>query len=128
MKKFKILHILDHSLPLHSGYTFRSQNIFLAQRARGWVPVILTSPKHEESWKGECHWQETIGDLSYYRSGAVASPPVPFAYESRLMFTLAKRIRQVAEKEKPDILHAHSPVLNAIPALSGTADENSGRV
>jgi len=31
----KILHILDHSLPLHSGYTFRSQNLFKAQRAMG---------------------------------------------------------------------------------------------
>ncbi|MGE0083149.1 MAG: TIGR04063 family PEP-CTERM/XrtA system glycosyltransferase [Desulfococcaceae bacterium] len=113
----KILHILDHSLPLHSGYTFRSQNIFLAQRSRGWEPVILTSPKHEESWKGEWHWQEDIGDFTYYRSGAVASAPIPFAYESKLMLRLAKRIRQVADMEKPDILHAHSPVLNAIPAL-----------
>ncbi len=113
----KILHILDHSLPLHSGYTFRSQNIFLAQRARGWNPVILTSPKHEQSWKGEWHWQEDIGDFTYYRSGAVAPSHFPLAYESNLMFTLSKRIEHVAEKEKPDILHAHSPVLNAIPAL-----------
>ena len=117
MKKLKILHVLDHSLPLHSGYTFRSQNIFLAQRARGWDPVILTSPKHEESWKGHWDWQESIGNFTYYRSGAVVAAPIPFAYESKLMLTLAKRILRVAEKEKPDILHAHSPVLNAIPAL-----------
>ena len=36
----KILHILDHSLPLHSGYTFRSQNIFKAQQQMGYTPVF----------------------------------------------------------------------------------------
>lgn len=49
--KMKILHRLDHSLPLHSGYTFRSQNIFKAQQQMGYTPVILTSPKYEESLK-----------------------------------------------------------------------------
>jgi len=64
----KILHILDHSLPLHSGYTFRSHNIFNAQRSRGWNPVIITSPKHEESWKGNCEPLEQINGLG-------SSPP-----------------------------------------------------
>jgi len=41
----------------------------------------------------------------------------PFEGEIRLMISLARRIREVIELEKPDILHAHSPILNAIPAL-----------
>ena len=41
----KILHIFDHSVPLHSGYAFRSQSILKAQRARGWETIHLTSPK-----------------------------------------------------------------------------------
>ena len=28
-----------------------------------------------------------------------------------------RRIQEVAHQEKPDIIHAYSPVLNAIPAL-----------
>ena len=28
----RILHVFDHSLPLHSGYTFRSANILREQR------------------------------------------------------------------------------------------------
>lgn len=113
----KILHILDHSLPLHSGYTFRSQNIFRTQRERGWEPVILTSPKHEESWKGDWAERETIGDFTYYRTGAVPYMIFPIGGEVRMMSALYKRMREVAEIEKPDIIHAHSPVLNAIPAL-----------
>jgi PEP-CTERM/exosortase A-associated glycosyltransferase len=33
------------------------------------------------------------------------------------MTALARRIREVVEVEKPDILHVHSPVLNALPSL-----------
>ncbi len=117
MKKLKILHVLDHSLPLHSGYTFRSQNIFRAQKNRGWEPVIVTSPKHEQSWKGASPEKEIIGDFTYYRTGKTNEGKFPFESEMRLMMALAKRIQQVADIEKPDILHAHSPVLNAIPAL-----------
>jgi PEP-CTERM/exosortase A-associated glycosyltransferase len=113
----KILHILDHSLPLHSGYTFRSQNIFKAQLKKGWQPVILTSPKHEESWKGPAVSVEEIGGFRYYRTGAVPASALPFASEVRLMKALGRRIRQVAQIEKPDLVHVHSPILNAIPAL-----------
>lgn len=113
----KILHILDHSLPLQSGYTFRSQNIFRAQRKRGWEPVALTSPKHEESWKGQWHKFETIDGFRYYRTGSVSRNRVPLEAEIRLMAALGRGIREIVEVEKPGILHAHSPILNAIPAL-----------
>jgi PEP-CTERM/exosortase A-associated glycosyltransferase len=33
------------------------------------------------------------------------------------MAALAKRLHEVIEIEKPDLLHAHSPILNAIPAI-----------
>ncbi|VAY86927.1 hypothetical protein CARN8_1540002 [mine drainage metagenome] len=41
----RILHILDHSLPLHSGYTFRTLSILKEQRALGWETCHLTSEK-----------------------------------------------------------------------------------
>ena len=113
----KILHILDHSLPLHSGYAFRSQNIFREQRKRGWQPVIVTSPKHEQSWKGPWQKNERIGGFHYYRTGAVSYNGIPLKSEVRLMTALGRRIHEVANIEKPDILHVHSPVLNATPAL-----------
>ncbi|MCK5721665.1 MAG: glycosyltransferase, exosortase A system-associated [Gammaproteobacteria bacterium] len=113
----KILHILDHSLPLHSGYTFRSHNIFQAQRNIGWHPVIVTSPKHEESWKGTLEPQEQINGFRYYRTGPISNNCITFKVELQLMRALGRRIQEVAHREKPDIIHAHSPVLNAISAL-----------
>ena len=112
----KILHILDHSLPLHSGYAFRSQNIFRTQLNRGWQPVVLTSPKHEESWNSD-NKEEEIGGIRYYRTEGMCRHTFPLEAELRLMATLGRRIREIAEIEKPDLLHVHSPILNAIPGL-----------
>ena len=42
----RILHILDHSLPLHSGYVFRTLAILREQRALGWQTLQLTTPRH----------------------------------------------------------------------------------
>ena len=117
MIEMKILHILDHSLPLHSGYTFRSQNIFRAQKNMGFDPVILTSPKHEESLKKNDSDMETIAGFKYYRTGFTAPSAFPMATEVSLMYRLYKKICQVVRIEKPDIIHAHSPVLNGIPAI-----------
>lgn len=113
----KILHVLDHSLPLHSGYTFRSQNIFSSQKGMGFDPVILTSPKHEESWKKNSPDCEEINGFRYYRTGRSNSMSIPGSGEINLIRKLEKRILQVCEHEKPDLIHAHSPVLNAFPAI-----------
>ena len=113
----KILHILDHSLPLHSGYTFRSQNIFHAQKKMGFESVVLTSPKHEENLKAAIDHIERIDGIKYYRTGAVRNLPVPIISELTLMHRLYKKILYVAAIEKPRLIHAHSPVLCAIPAI-----------
>jgi len=113
----KILHILDHSLPLQSGYSFRSQNIFKAQRKRGWDPVIVTSPKHEESWRRHSEREEMIDGFRYYRTGTIPHSSFSIVREVQLMRTLKKRIEEVIKIEKPDVLHAHSPILNGIPAV-----------
>jgi glycogen(starch) synthase len=40
----RILHILDHGLPLQSGYTFRTRAILKAQEARGWTVAAAAGP------------------------------------------------------------------------------------
>ena len=42
----RILHVLDHGLPLQSGYTFRTRAILKAQIARGWKVAAVTGPRH----------------------------------------------------------------------------------
>lgn len=111
----RILHILDHSIPLHSGYSFRTVSILREQRALGWETVHLTSPKHSAT----CPLEETVDGWHFYRTSmphSVASR-VPFASHLHLMASIERRIRQVVNQTRPDIVHAHSPVLNAIPAL-----------
>ena len=41
----RILHVLDHSIPLQSGYTFRTLAILREQRALGWQTLQLTTPR-----------------------------------------------------------------------------------
>lgn len=111
----RILHILDHSIPLHSGYTFRTLAILRAQRALGWETSHLTGPKQGVSTS----LQETVDGLTFYRTpmtrGVFSS--LPSMSELELMRAMTRRIREVVDVARPDLLHAHSPALNAIPAL-----------
>ena len=111
----RILHILDHSIPLHSGYAFRTLAILKEQRALGWETFHLTGPKQGPAAANE----EQVDGWHFYRT----LPPggllegVPGLGELELMGEITYRIEQVARRIRPHILHAHSPVLNAIPAL-----------
>ncbi len=110
----RILHVLDHSIPLHSGYTFRTLSILREQRKLGWETNHLTGPKQINCQATE----ETVDGWHFFRSpgeGKFAS--VPVLGQWLLMRQLEKRLLQVAQQVQPDILHAHSPVLNALPAL-----------
>jgi PEP-CTERM/exosortase A-associated glycosyltransferase len=107
----RILHILDHGLPLHSGYTFRTRAILKAQMARGWDVAAVTSPRHGKFDTDE----ETIDGIRFYRTPRVNSGP-PVIGELREVSAFAKRIEAVAREWKPDVLHAHSPVLGAMAA------------
>jgi PEP-CTERM/exosortase A-associated glycosyltransferase len=110
----RILHVLDHSIPLQSGYTFRTVSILREQRALGWETFHLTSPKQLDCKVAE----ETVDGWHFYRTPmADARGFVPGMHEMRLIAATTKRLDEIAQRVRPDILHAHSPVLNAIPAL-----------
>lgn len=111
----RILHILDHSIPLHSGYTFRTAALLRGQRALGWETFHLTSPKQGKSAAAE----ETIDGLDFFRTAVVTGGGVqlPVLGELALMRALEQRLEEVVDRVRPDILHAHSPVLNVLPAL-----------
>jgi len=114
----KIVHILDHSIPLHSGYTFRSRAIIQQQRALGWQTFHVTGAKHNLAINPESS-EEDVDGLHFYRT------PVPMGPLSRLpvfdqwsiVQSLARRIDAIVAQVKPDILHAHSPALNGLAAI-----------
>jgi PEP-CTERM/exosortase A-associated glycosyltransferase len=111
----RILHILDHSLPLHSGYSFRTLSILNEQRALGWETYHLTSAK-----QGACSAaEEQVEGWHFFRMPDDIGPlyRLPVINQCGIVRGLTARLRDVALQVRPNILHAHSPVLNAIPAL-----------
>lgn len=104
----KVLHILDHSIPLHSGYTFRTLAILREQRRLGWQTLQLTTPKQGASESLE----ERVDSLVLHRTPNRGDESL-----LRQMRLTARRISELVSQERPDIVHAHSPVLNALPAL-----------
>lgn len=113
----KILHILDHSVPLQSGYAFRSRAILEGQNKRGWRTTQVTSIKHKQA-SGAVPYEQIDG-LGFYRTpqpkGRFAK--LPLLEHWTVIETLRKRLDSVIETERPDILHAHSPALNGVAAL-----------
>jgi glycogen(starch) synthase len=104
----RVLHVLDHSIPLHSGYTFRTLAILREQRKLGWQTFHLTSPKQGAA----AVLKEELEGWSFHRT-----PSATGAGLVRQMLLTARRIAEVVLETEPDLIHAHSPVLNALPSL-----------
>jgi glycosyltransferase involved in cell wall biosynthesis len=111
----RVLHVLDHSIPLHSGYSFRTLSILREQRRLGWETCHLTGPKQDAGPL----FEETSDGWHFHRT-PVPQPRLlrlPGIAELALMGRLESRLMDLARRMRPHIIHVHSPVLNAIPAL-----------
>lgn len=108
----RILHVLDHSLPLHSGYTFRTRAILKAQEALGWQVRGVTGLRHVADGPDV----EQAEGLTFHRTRGSATGP-PLVREWREVALLAAQIEAVAREWQPDVLHAHSPALDGLAAV-----------
>lgn len=108
----RVLHVLDHSLPLHSGYTFRTRAILTAQAAMGLEVRGITGLRHLAEGP-DC---EEAEGLTFHRTRGAASGP-PGLREWREINLLADAIVALAQDWRPDLLHAHSPALCGKAAL-----------
>jgi glycogen synthase len=104
----RILHVLDHSAPLHSGYTFRTLALLRAQQALGWQTLQLTSPKQGYGKLTE----EWVEGWLFHRT-----PSRQGCGLLKQMRLTAGRMAELVRAERPQLIHAHSPVLNALPSL-----------
>ena len=113
----RILHVLDHSIPLQSGYTFRTRAILEQQRSFGWETFHITGAKQG---KGNGQREEEVDGLHFYRSPALEglAARLPLVNQWAVVHGLRKRLEEVVAEVRPDILHAHSPALNGLAALS----------
>jgi PEP-CTERM/exosortase A-associated glycosyltransferase len=108
----RVLHVLDHSLPLHSGYAFRTRAIMKAQAADGLEVRGLTGLRHGAGGPPA----ETAEGLLFHRTPGKAGGPAPLR-EWREIGALAEAIGNVVRQWRPDVLHAHSPALCGMAAL-----------
>jgi len=112
MTAVRVLHVLDHSLPAVSGYSIRSHNVLRAQRALGIDASAVAHSSRvaritEESIDGVCY---TLLPTAQPRSSTPLSSTIR-------MTRLARHLRHHVQRHGVQLLHAHTPVLNGIPAL-----------
>ena len=111
----RVLHVLDHSLPLHSGYAFRTAAILREQRALGYETLQMTTPRQHN---GEA-LAEDVGSLRFHRTrlrksvlegmpglryvrevAATARPPVVRIMDyGKYKFEMAKQARVAKKKQ-----------------------------
>jgi len=75
------------------------------QQALGWQPVVLTSPKQEPVPTEEV---ESIAGVTYYRT-LPRKKQSRFLGQVQSMRVMQRRIETIVRKERPDIVHSHSP-------------------
>jgi PEP-CTERM/exosortase A-associated glycosyltransferase len=110
-----VLHLLDVSPPIVSGYSTRSQYIILNQRKLGLNPFAVTSPHHPCNSK-----EEIIKGIRYFRTSISASQIIaslPIFTELYYVDAVCNRILEIAKSNHIDIIHAHSPSLLGLSAL-----------
>lgn len=112
MQNLRVVHVLDHSLPVVSGYSIRSHYTLRAQRAAGMQPLAITSPRHGIGTGRTC-----IDGVEYVRTPRPTRSAVSVLAAGGVMFRLARRLTGEVAAVGPRVLHAHSPVLNGIPVL-----------
>ncbi len=111
----RILHILDHGLPLQSGYTFRTRATLKAQGAEGHAVAAVTGPRQG----GAAGEVETLDGLTFYRTAAAGRfGPRGALGELAGLAAHVRAIERAVQAFRPDILHAHSPVLDALAGLA----------
>ena len=118
-----ILHILDHSLPLHSGYTFRTRAIMKAQIKAGWKVAGITGVRQYQNGQILSAKQEEVEGLHFFRTMAESSGPFLWR-EWNEVSALRDAIVKTYNESPFRIVHAHSPALNGLAAALAAAELN----
>lgn len=118
-RPLRVLHLIDHSIPLHSGYSFRSRYIARVEQELGIEVEVVTSARHDEF----AAMEETLDGIKFHRTAIPKGfsdrmqLKVPFWRECIMTGAMAARLKHVALKFNPDLIHAHSPFFNGQAAL-----------
>jgi PEP-CTERM/exosortase A-associated glycosyltransferase len=122
VRPIRILHVLDHSWPVHTGYSIRSLHLIAAQKHFGLKPQALTGPLQLVD---DPKASDTLVDgISYSRTpyaGGFSQWAIagrrPVLREIEVVRLIRRRILELVQKNPVDIIHAHSPALCGLGAL-----------
>lgn len=125
----RVLHVLDHSWPVLSGYSVRSRNLIWSQRELGYPVSVVTGPLHELD---DPNAQDLTLDNVVYRrtplSGTCSRIAItnrwPVLREYSVVRRLRKKILKIARRENVELIYAHSPALCGLAALQAARRAN----
>ena len=107
----RVLHVFHHIFHYPCGYRTRSEQILRHQRDLGIEPLVVTACDHE----GGRQLPDPAG-CQVLRTPAVRRSMPGGLRELALMQRLYRRLDAAIAETKPALVHAHSPVLVALPA------------
>src|SRR6266849_6358643 len=122
VRPLRVLHVLDHSWHVHTGYSIRSLHLIAAQHRLVLRPQALTGPLQ---LVGDPKAVETVVEnITYLRtplrgkfSEWAISRRRPVLREAAIVRLIRNRILELVENEPIDLIHAHSPALCGLGAL-----------
>ena len=122
----RVLHVLDHSVPVLDGYSHRSRCLIGAQRAMGVLPTVVTGPLHNlddpsasEIDVDGVHCYRTPEDAGFCWNAVRGRSP--FLREWSVVRLLERRINSLLKGAEFDLVHAHSPALCGLAAARAAA-------
>jgi glycogen(starch) synthase len=125
--RYRVLHVLDHSWPVLSGYSVRSRSLVNAQRQLGYSPHVITGPLHQlddpkasdAMLEGVCYTRSRVhGNLT----SRMVARRWPILREATVVLALRDRILKLLDDLSFDVIHAHSPTLCGLAGwLAATA-------
>jgi PEP-CTERM/exosortase A-associated glycosyltransferase len=125
-RSYRVLHVLDHSLPVLSGYSIRSKSIVETQQKLGHRVQVVTGTAHQLD---DPTAEDTVMNGVPYARTALSSNLQsraitrrwPLLRELSAVWLLRQRILAVLDLDAFDVIHAHSPSLCGLAAWSVAA-------
>jgi glycogen(starch) synthase len=129
VRPLRVMHVLDHSWPVHTGYSIRSLHLVAAQHRLGLRPQVLTGPL--QLLDDPQATDTAVEGVSYRRTpydGSLSEWAIarrcPILREIAVVRLIRNRILQLLERDPVDVIHAHSPALCGLGALQAARSKN----
>lgn len=118
----RVLHVLDHSWPVLSGYSVRSRGLIQGQRHLQFEPQVLTGPLHQLDDRGaESGFIESVlyrrTPLPQGLARRALERQWPIIREAAVVRLLRRQILDTVARDRVQLVHAHSPALCGLAAL-----------